>query len=336
MNPKIYPILSLLLAIFSATALFASDAKPAVIQWSATDLSGATIKVPASDRPSVLVFARAEQQQSVDALAQVKSAVAKTGAQVIVIFSGESAAAQGQAFAAGKEFPGWAVVADPAFAASGEMSVHVWPTTRIITADGRAIAHLAGVPPSYPADLANYLFFAAGAIDEPTLNERLKTRQTVTDGNEQKAARHLQVARRLLDAGDIAAARAEVEAGLQLDPASTDLWLAMASVLLAQGKPAEAIEQLSHISEGAAPKWEVSVLKAWALVALDRWDEAKALLPDTLGLNPNPAEAHYLAGLIYQHDQDWQRAAEAFRKAYESGADGKKLLTRRAPGATKP
>jgi hypothetical protein len=37
-------------------------------------------------------------------------------------------------------------------------------------------------------------------------------------------------------------------------------------------------------------------------------------------LNPNPAHAHYLAGLVHAHEQDWPRAAAAFRHAYESAA----------------
>jgi cytochrome c-type biogenesis protein CcmH/NrfG len=40
-------------------------------------------------------------------------------------------------------------------------------------------------------------------------------------------------------------------------------------------------------------------------------------LTSAVQLNPEPAEGLYQLGLVYQHDADWPRAAEAFRKAFE-------------------
>jgi hypothetical protein len=70
----------------------------------------------------------------------------------------------------------------------------------------------------------------------------------------------------------------------------------------------------------------VSTVKAWALVGLDQWGDAKALIVDITRLNPSPGEAYYLAGLIHLHDNEPAKAAECFRTAYESGGDGRKLL----------
>jgi tetratricopeptide (TPR) repeat protein len=59
------------------------------------------------------------------------------------------------------------------------------------------------------------------------------------------------------------------------------------------------------------------------LIASGKWDEARALLTSAVQLNPDPAEGLYQLGLVYQHDSDWPRAAEAFRKAFEHTPAGR-------------
>ncbi|CAN5464764.1 hypothetical protein BH10PLA1_BH10PLA1_03270 [soil metagenome] len=332
MNPP--RILKSLVILLSIGGLARADEKPPVVDWTVKDVRGTEIKVPAADRSTVLVFARIDQPQSAEALANVKIAVEKSNVQVIVIFSGETAAAQGKALQADGKYD-WPVVADPDFAGSGKMSVHVWPTTLVIRANGQQVAHLAGMPPTFAADLSNYLEFAGGKLDEPTLQRRLTTRETVTDGDDQKAARHLQVANRLFEAGDVAGARSEIEAGLKLQPGNAGLQVLMARVLVALNQPKDALDLLTGVAADALPTWQTSLVKAWALVGLEKWDDAKAVIDDAIRLNPQPGEAYYLAGVIYTHEKDLPRAAEAFRKAYESGTDGKKLLAVQAAGAEK-
>jgi len=323
MTLKRLSILSLIL--FSMSAVARADEKPPMVNWTATDLRGNEIKVPLADRPTVLVFARIDQPQSREAIESVRSAVEKSQVQVIVVVSGETAAAQGKALLADGKIT-WPIVADPEFAGSGKMSVHVWPTTLVIRANGQQVAHLAGMPPTFAADLSNYLEFAADKLDEPTLQRRLTTRETVTDGDDQKAARHLQVSHRLFDTGDVAAARTEVEAGLKLQPGNADLQVMMARVLVAQNQPKDALDVLTRIPADAVPAWQTALVKTRALIALEKWEDAKTAVADSIRLNPQPADAYYFAGLIYAHGKDWPAAAESFRKAYESGADGKKLL----------
>jgi thioredoxin-like negative regulator of GroEL len=290
--------------------------------------------VPAKDKPTVLLFARLDQPTSREAMEQVKAASDKLNADVVLIFSGEVASASAKTLAGEGKYA-WPIVVDPNFDASGKMGIHVWPTALVVTPNGEQVAHLAGVPPTFPADLNNYLEFAGGRIDPAQLQARLTTRETVTDTDEQKAARHLQVARRLIDAADIKGAAAEIESGLKLQPGNPDLLVLRARVLTLQGKAKDALDVLAKIPANALPSWQTSLAKAWALVALDKWDDAKAIIADAIKLNPQPADASYLAGLIYTHDKDFAKATEFFKKAYESTGDGRKLLSAQSAGAEK-
>ena len=100
----------------------AADPSPA-INWTAKTAAGAEVKVPAADKPTVLLFIRAEQPQSHQALKQAATILEGKAAQVLVVLSGQEAAAQAKALADSAKSP-WPMVADTDYAASGKMSVH--------------------------------------------------------------------------------------------------------------------------------------------------------------------------------------------------------------------
>src|ERR1051326_946575 len=163
---------------FPAAFPVRAQEKPTIVNWSAQDISGKAVSVPA-DRVSVLAFLRQDQAQSQEALQTLtKSFTDPKLANVLVIISGPSAADQAKALAA--KCP-WPVVADPDFTASGKLGVHVWPTTVLVKADGAQAGHLAGLPISYAADLQAYLDFAADKINAEALAKRLTNHEVVKD-----------------------------------------------------------------------------------------------------------------------------------------------------------
>jgi tetratricopeptide (TPR) repeat protein len=270
----------------------------------------------------VLAFIRPDQPQSRAALEQIKSAVATVkDVQVIVVSNG------------GRVETEWPVVADPEFATSGQFDVHSWPTVVVVKSDGAQAAHLAGMRATFASDLEDYLAFASGAIDQAALKHRLSEHEVVGGGDGGKIDRHLVLATQLLESGRLDDAAAQLNEGLKLRPRDPKLTILLARAHVLRNEPAEALRALEELQNGSIPAWQKSLLRAQALVALDRWDDARPLLPETLKLNPNPAEAHYLVGLLAQHDAKWQEAAEAFRLAYESEREHRK---RAAPRPAAP
>jgi hypothetical protein len=294
--------------VLLVVACAAADEKRPSYKWSAVSTAGAQVSVP-SGKVTVLAFVRPEQAQSRDALERLKSSVADAKDVQVVVIASSGAAPQTP----------WPVVADPDFSSSGQFNVHVWPTVVVVKADGTEAAHLAGLRDTFASDLADYLVFAAGAIDGATLAKRLAEHEVVGAGDAGQIDRHLIIATQSLDAGRLDVAAAQLAQGLKLRPRDPKLSIMLARVHLMRHAPADALTVLDELDSGAIPAWQRSLLRAQALIALDRWDEARPLLPDTLKLNPRPAEAHYLTGLVAQHDKDWEKAAEAFRKAYETG-----------------
>lgn len=298
--------------------------QPAAIALTLKTVDGAEVKVPNAECPTVLLFVRADHQPSAQALDQAKMLLKDPkAAQAIVILSGESAPAGAKALAADGKYP-WPIVVDGEFALSGQLSVYAWPTTLVIRADGRQVAHLPGVSKSFTQDLEAYLAFASNQIDQAGLEHRLNDHDVVADTDQKIANRHIAVAHRLLDKGMPEQARLELEQGIKHEPNDPELKLAMADVLLVLGQPADALKQIEEIGE-KLPAVQLNLARARALVAMKKLDEAKPLLLEIVKLNPDPAEAYYTLGLLYQQQNDAQKSAAAFQAAFEATREGRNL-----------
>jgi tetratricopeptide (TPR) repeat protein len=300
------PLRTLLVVL--AVACAAADEKRPAYKWSAMSTTGTEVSIP-SGKVTILAFVRPAQAQSREALEQLNAAVARAkDARVFVVVSNGGAVQTS-----------WPVVSDPDFVASGQFNVHVWPTVVVVTADGTEAAHVAGLRDSFAADLADYLAFAAGAFDEVALKKRLAEHEVVGAGDAGQIDRHLVGATQSIEGGRFDDAAAQLAEGLKLRPRDPRLSVLLSHVHVLRGHAADALKVLDDLEDGSIPAWQRSLLHAEALVALERWDEARPLLPEALKLNPRPADAHYLVGLVAQHDKDWEKAANAFRKAYEAG-----------------
>ena len=323
-SPLRIAVLSAAAGAFLAAApfpSFAADAKP-TIPWTARDTAGKEVAVPSRQHTTIVAFLRPGQPHSEEALKHISDIVAKQSAApagVVIVLSGPDNAA-----AASKINPGSAqVVLDAEYALSGKMNVHVWPATIVVTGDGMELARLSGMPATYATDLAAHLDFAAKKIDRAALEQRLTTRRVVAATTQQAATRFLIIANALLERGQVEQALAEIDQGLQRDANDVSLRLARARVLIKLKQFDAALAAVDQLKD-AVPPWQSNVLRAEALIALERWPNAKTAVADALKLNPRPAHAHYLSGLILLHEQDYKSAAESFRKAYEAAVPAEK------------
>jgi hypothetical protein len=304
--------------VLSVLGTRAEEIKKVSVNWSAPDLKGNTLTVPDKERVSILAFVRTDQPQSTDALQQIKSTEGENAkVQVIVIFSGDEAQNQAKDFAGDASYS-WPIVADPDFKSSGQLGVHVWPTTLVVNTAGDQVAHLAGLPLTFAKDLSAYVQFASNQLDGIGLQQKLTTREVVVDDAQQIAARHLQVAQRLLDDGNIDQAKDELVRGLKAQPDNAALELMMVRALLMRSQCKPALDLLEKVPPNAAPAWQIAQLRGRAFIGLEKWDDAAKVLPDALTLNPHPDEPHYLLGVVYERQKEFAKAAAEYRKAFES------------------
>jgi tetratricopeptide (TPR) repeat protein len=281
--------------------------------------------------PSILLFIRMGQGQSTQTMENVKKALESASAtQVVAVLSGNQPAEKVREFAS--QLP-WPVVQDRGFTMVGQLRIRVWPTAVVVLPDGRELARLAGLPPSYVSDLTAYLDFAAKKIDRKTLQQRLATSGVVADTPYEIARRHLQVAQRLMEADQLEQALRELEQALKHQGDDPAILLAKARALLLLRRPAESMTILSVLDEASSLSANIGVLKGGALVAMKQWDEAIKVLQPAVLLNPDPSEGYYFLAVAHQHKGQWNEAAVLFRKAYESAHAGR-LVARslQAPG----
>ena len=290
---------------------------------SATDTHNRAVTVP-SDKPTLLAFLRPGQSQSEDAVKLLLPLLKERKAlQIVAVVSGDNAVEHaGQLEKDGWPYP---ILADADYVHSGKFSVRSWPTVTVIGAKGEQVAHVAGLPVTFANDVSAYLDFAAGKIDKVALDKQLANREVVADSEEQKAARHAEVAQRLAEKGLKDQAQAEVAKALELKPTSAGLLMSLArtDLMIADTKGAQVL--LEKLPAGEVSPGELNALKGWIAVESERWSEARPLLEAAVKLNPNPAEAFYLLGRVYEHDGDAAKSAEAYRKAFEHTAEGKPM-----------
>jgi hypothetical protein len=325
MKRRVFSMCQLVIAVITlATSRQLDAADPA--KWTASDITSTSHTVPA-DKPSLLLFLRPGQPQSDEQVKTLTAALkSRKDLQVLAIVSGDDAATAAGRLA--KEKCPWPIVADRDYAASGNFTVRVWPSTVIISTSGEKVAHISGLPVSLENDVSAYLDFAAKKIDKAALDKRLADRQVVGDSPDEKAMRHIQVAERLAAKSLTDEARRELSAALALKPKSPGVLLHVARTQLALGDAPAAEKLLNSLGGENLPPTAVSVLKGWCALEQNRWDDARKILTDCVKLNPDPAENYYLLGRVHEHDNQPAKAAEAYRKAFEHTPLGKSMIHR--------
>lgn len=323
LSPCLLVLLCIALLSPRAPAQTAPSTAPQPLTWSAKDTHDRGLAIPAA-QTSLLVFLRPGQSQSEETIKLLTPLLKdRKDIQLVGIISGDEAAVG----AAQLEKSQWTapIVADTSYDISGKFSVRVWPTVIIINPKGVTVAHLPGLPVTFSNDVAAYLDFAAAKIDQSALDKQLNNRQIVADSEDQKAARHAEVALRLAEKGMKELAQAQVAQALELKPANPALLLSLARTDLMTGDTRGAQALLDKIPAATPSPVELTVLRGWCALQSQRWADAKTLLLEATKLNPDPAEAFYLLGRVYEHDADTAHAAECYRKAFEHSTEGKPM-----------
>jgi tetratricopeptide (TPR) repeat protein len=318
-------VLTCLLLTYGRLAPAQSASTPA-ISIELTTTTGATLKLPDPVRPTALLFLLPGQPAGARTLADFRECINRAGppgsVQVILVVVGSDWKQEAQSLQDRKvPFP---VVSDPQHQICERFNVHAYPTTAVLTKEGVVVGHLAGSPKDYSVELDAYLAFASGRIDRAGLDQRLRSGNVAVDSPAQMAQRHLQIARRLLGQGLIEQARVELLKAQAIHATDTTTQVLLAEALIDAGDTAAATAALSQVDASTGgPK--VGVLRARILIAQDKWSDARDLLTKAIALNPDPAEAYYFLGRVYQHDGEADKAADAYRKAFESTDAGRRL-----------
>jgi thioredoxin-like negative regulator of GroEL len=297
----------------------ADKAEPRHASFSATDVHGTAVTIPASGSPSVLLFIRGGQTLSEHVLEQVQE-MSESGmeAHVVVIASGSNASDAAHAYGSTLR---WPVIVDADYAIAGSLGVEVWPATLVVQEDGVLVAHIGGAPPSYSVDLGSYLALASGEIDRETLKTRMAEYRLLGDGAGERARWHLQMGRALLEKGSPEEAEQMLNSGLRFQPESVPLRIELVRVLVALKRGPEAQKLLESLPAESFEAHQGELLEGQVMAAMGRWSDARRLAEEVLADAPTNAEARYLLGMVHENAGDWERAAREYRAAMDSGRD---------------
>ena len=252
--------------------------QPVRIEWNGSAISGKAVHLPSLDRPTVVVMLRSGQSETLSIQKQILAALnERPPAQVAVIVSGINAVAQCRAMRANVP-PSWQVIADPRFAIADQFNVRGWPTTLLLRPDGLCMARIGGTPESLPLRLATYLDAAPGKTAVAT--------ESPEDSAKKAAEQRI---------------RTVVRA---------------AQKLIAQDKPEVAERLLTGALKQYPRNADLLLMQARSYIAQTWWDEARVIVADVVQSNPTSREAHLLLAQIYEHQQNWQAAAQEYKAAF--------------------
>jgi tetratricopeptide (TPR) repeat protein len=130
---------------------------------------------------------------------------------------------------------------------------------------------------------------------------------------------------------DTKTARQDFMAARDAAPRSTDVYVNLASVALAENKPDEAITFYNTALTIDAANFNSLRGLISIYAAQKRMDQAHARIDQSLASQPNNASLHFLKGQVYGYEQNAQGAESEFRRALE--IDGNYLAAYSALGA---
>ncbi len=311
-------LLSLLLS--SATAFEAVTTGEAIPPVQVQSLEGAPLKGAdlLHGTPAVIVFWRLGQPYSkrlLTELSELSADYSEKEAKFIAICSGE--VEPGDVAEAAKSmdlrFP---VYLDPDRSAYGAFGVIVAPAVGFVDGAGRLQFYYAGYRRDFQKLARAHLDLLAGKISASEHEARLAPAQPVKK-NDRGASRY-GLARRLIERGDLEGARALLSKAWEANPEDTDSGIALAWLLLREGKNKEALTifTAAEAKASANSRWQGG--KGLALLRLGRAKEGQPLIEEALAQGEHDPLLYYALGLQAEKEGNPKEAGRYYKEGLEA------------------
>lgn len=288
-----------------------------MLRWSARDAAGTEVVVPDAGRPTVILLVRDETSNVQDVLKPLTGIIPDaSGAQVVLVLCGSRAGEQAKSLIQSKSVA-WPTVVDADQAIAGQFDVHAWPTAMVVQSDGRQIAKITATSESLALRLQPYLDLATAKGDPAAIKQQLAQQAIAAEDPAKTATRLLHAAERMLADGKAEQSDKLLTDAIQAHPDSIPLKVQRIKTALQLKRGYVAYNLLDRLPANSLPIPQHELLRGEALVLMERWADAKAALTTALGSEANSGQAHYLLGQVYEHEQDWQKAAQEYRAMHE-------------------
>lgn len=195
----------------------------------------------------------------------------------------------------------------------GQLGLVVTPTSIVIDREGRLAHVISSRRSDYPQVINAFVRHALGEYDDAELRRRLTAESFEVDPIQETVARHRATARILRERGLLADAERELRQALDVDPAHAAALLDLASIDVAMERYDDAQAVLTRaVAAGAGPR-RAALLQGAVYYHHGRLAEAKTTLEQASVVNPDPVWLHYYLGRIAEDEGDTTEAARHYR-----------------------
>ena len=125
----------------------------------------------------------------------------------------------------------------------------------------------------------------------------------------------LMIADTYKEAKDIDKAEATIRAALQNSPNNRELQIGYADILASRGRTDESIQILQKLSGGQTPDLDLTAAIVGVYENAERFSDAQTTLDAAAQKFPDDKQVHFLQGALYEQQEKFPEAEQAFRKA---------------------
>jgi thioredoxin-like negative regulator of GroEL len=196
-----------------------------------------------------------------------------------------------------------------------KLGLIVFPTTVILDKEGRLSGVMSLHDSRYKHVLDAEVRHALGQLNDEQFQKKLAEEPTSDGSPKSVASAHRALARSLREKGRLDAAQDELKKAIEQDPTNREIFLDLAELNILTKDLDAADANIQKVLEAQADHRRAKQLKGIVLFYRGKYDDALVLLEQALVLNPNPEQAHYYLGLIYEQKGDQAKAIEHYREA---------------------
>lgn len=269
----------------------------------------------------IIIFWRAEQKRSIDALAALQTIYEEfkeQGVEVVALSKSVSGAEVISKTKQSKQisFP---LLHDPEEKAYGDYGVIVTPSTFIVDKAGKLSYYYPGYRPDFSRQIIGQVEVLLGRKTLEQLQAELQpVKRPEISENEKKARIYMKMGDRLLEKGMARSAMLQYEKAVREKPDLFEAHLHLGGIYLNQEKLEEADAAFRQAIQLKPHSGEAHAGLADVLFFQGQLEKSIEMLQVALRLNPKLARAHYRLGRVYEEQKQIEDALREYRMALET------------------
>ncbi len=196
-----------------------------------------------------------------------------------------------------------------------KLGLIVFPTTVIISKEGKLANVISLHGGDYKHTLEAYIKHACGKINDEQLHQALEARASDDASPKSLASAHRALARSLREKGRLDAAKEELNKAREQDPENREIMLDFVELDIQMNNLDGADVLVDQVLKMQPDHRRAKQFQGIILYRRGNIDAAMVSLEESLKLNPSPEYAHYYLGRIYESKGDSAKAMEHYREA---------------------